>query len=140
MAPRTVFDHVFEAIQMDPEAKKVFMAMPREEQLFAILGMQSFIRSELANVEKDVINVKSELSEIKKESREYRVRREKKEKNTLGDFEGDEKHSTTEKIVKAVAAEFQKRFDFWVWFRDKVLPAVVTAIALGVLYLVFGGK
>ena len=140
MTKPTVFDQVFEAIRMDPDAKKVFMAMPREEQLLAILGMQSFIRSEVANLEKDVINLRSEVTESKKESREYRIRREKKEKSLLGDLEGDEKMSTTQKIVREISKEFSKRFDFWTWFIDKVLPAVVTAIALGILYLVFGGK
>lgn len=43
---------------------------------------------------------------------------------------------TAEKIRAALAA----RFDSWVWFRDKVLPSLITFIVMGVLYLVFGGK
>ena len=140
MSHTKVFDQIFEAIQMDPDAKKAFLAMSREEQLLAILGMQSFIRSEVANVEKDLINLGTEFHEFKKESVNYRIRREKQEKKLLGSLEGDDDMSTTQKIAREIAKAFSQRFDFWTWFRDKVLPAVVTAIALGVLYLVFGGK
>ena len=140
MTHSTVFDQIFEAIQMDPEAKKAFLAMPREEQLLTILGMQSFIRSELANVKKDVIDVRSDLTEFKKESRAYRVQREKQEKKMLGSLEGDDELSTTQKIVREVAKAFSQRFDFWIWFRDKVLPGIVSLIALAILYLTFGGK
>ncbi len=135
-----IFDQIFEAIQMDDEAKKVFLAMPREEQLLAILGMQSWTRAELVNVKKDVINVRGDLTEFKRESREYRVKRERKENHLLGDLEGDDGMSTTQKIVREIAKEFGKRFDFWAWFRDRVLPSIITLITLAILYLTFGGK
>jgi hypothetical protein len=134
------FQEIFDAVQMDENAKKVFLAMPREEQLLAIVGMQAWMRSELVNIKRDVLETKKDLEESKKETLQYRVRRERQEKKLLGSLEGDDQMSTTQKIVREIAKEFSKRFDFWAWFRDKVLPAILTAIALGILYLVFGGK
>jgi hypothetical protein len=134
------FKEIFDAVQMDENAKKVFLAMPREEQLLAIVGMQAWMRSELVNIKRDVLETKKDMEETKKETLQYRVRRERQEKKLLGSLEGDDQVSTTQKIVREIAKEFSKRFDFWAWFRDKVLPAILTAIALGILYLVFGGK
>ncbi len=135
-----IFDQIFEAIQMDEDAKKVFLAMPREEQLLAILGMQSFVRSELVNVKKDLIDVRSDLNTFKRESLEYRGQRERRERNMLGELQGDDEMSTTQKIVREITNQLQARFDFWVWFRDKVLPQVIALITLAILYLTFGGK
>jgi hypothetical protein len=135
-----VYNDLFQAVQMDDDAKRVFLAMSREEQLLAILGMQSFVRSEVATVKKDIIDVRQDLNEFKKETRSYRVHRERQEKKMFGGEEGDDEMSTTQKIAKEIAKALSQRFDFWIWFRDKVMPAVVTAITLGILYLVFGGK
>ena len=140
MTHSVLFDQIFEAIQMDAEAKKAFLAMTREEQLLAILGMQGFIRSELVKVKKDVIDVRTDFTEFKRESREYRKERERQEKQMLGSLEGDEDMSTTQKIVREVAKAFAQRFDFWAWFRDRVLPTLLTGFILGLLYLVYGGK
>lgn len=43
---------------------------------------------------------------------------------------------TTDKIKTYMAS----RFDAWVWFRDKVLPNIITLIVLAILYLTFGMK
>ncbi len=123
------FTEMFDAVQMDPDARKVFIAMEREEQLLAILGMQAWIRSELVVIKKDVISTKSDLDEFKKESRRYRVRREKRE----GTAEDDDTMTTTQKI----ASQFNKP---WIWFRDKVLPQIVSMIVIAILILTFGGK
>jgi hypothetical protein len=132
------FKDLFDTVQMDPEAKQVFLAMPREEQLLAIIGMQAWLRSDVANVKKDVIETKSDLKEFKREMNSYRMRREKKEEDR--ERGGEELLTTTQKIVREVSKAFSQRFDFWTWFRDKVLPAIMTAISLGILYAVFGPK
>ena len=124
---RTNFAEIFDSVQMDPEARKVFIAMPREEQLLAILGMQAWMRAELVTVKKQVIETQDNLEEFKKESRRYRVKRERRE----GVNDGDDTMSTTEKISQ----QFNKP---WVWFRDKVLPQVISLIVLAILYLTFG--
>ena len=134
------FSNIFDAVQMDEDAKKVFLSMPREEQLLAILGMQAWIRSELTSVKKAEIELRQDFHEFKKESVAYRTRRERKEKNVFGDLEGDDEVSTTAKIAREVAKAFSQRFDFWVWFRDKVLPGLISLITIGILYLVFGGR
>ncbi len=133
---KTEFDRMLEDARMDDTAKKAFLAMSREEQLLAILGMQSYIRSELVIVKKDQIEFGQDLQAFKKELREVRRAREVKEKAR---DDGDEVN-TTQKIIKTFAEEMSKRFDLFVWFRDKVLPTVVTIITLALLYFVFGGK
>lgn len=128
------FNDILEMVQMDPEARAVFLAMPREEQLLAILGMQQWTRSELATVKKQVIGIEENLKETQRESRQYRTRREKKESD-----DGDDV-STTQKIAKEIATAFAQRFDFWTWFRDKVLPQIITFITLALLALAFADK
>jgi hypothetical protein len=115
-------------MEMDDEAKKAFLAMVREEQLLAIMGMQAFIRSDLANVKKRQIEFENEL-------RQYRMQRERRE-----DTHDSEVMNTTQKIVTAIANAKAQEFNFWLWFRDKVLPGIISLITLGILYLVFGGK
>ena len=133
---KTEFDRMLEDARMDEGAKKAFLAMSREEQLLAILGMQSYIRSELVIVKKDQIEFGQDLQSFKTELRQVRRAREVKEKAR---DDGDEVN-TTQKIIKTFAEEMSKRFDLFVWFRDKVLPTVVTIITLALLYFVFGGK
>lgn len=136
----TDFNEIFDAIQMDAEAKKVFLAMPREEQLLAILGMEAWIRSELVKTKRDVLVLQQDFTEFKEESMRYRLLRERHERQLFGNFEGDDEMSTTQKIVREIKKEFQDRFDFWIWFRDKVLPGIIGLITLSILYLTFGGK
>lgn len=106
------FTEIFDAVQMDEDAKKVFLSMPPQEQLLAILGMQAWMRSEIVVIKKDVIEIK------------------KRQKSQTS---GEDTMSTTEKINQRVSAP-------WVWFRDKVLPQIVTLVTLAILYLTFGGK
>jgi len=109
------------AVQADKEARQVFLSMPREEQLLAILGMIAFLSSQIAGLQKDAID--------------YRHKREE-----IEDGHSQEVMNTTQKIVKAISEAKASEFNFWLWFRDKVLPAVATAITLAVLYLAFGGR
>jgi len=115
-------------MEMDEEAKNTFLSMVREEQLLAIMGMQAYIRSDLANVKKKQMDFENEL-------RGYRRIREKRE-----DEHDSEIMNTTQKIIKAITEAKASEFNFWLWFRDKVLPGIISLIMLGILYLVFGGK
>jgi hypothetical protein len=128
---------------MEDDARKVFLSMPREEQLLAILGMEASNSNRLAVVERSQIEFGQDLSAFKKELRAVRADREMREqkdkKKLYGDLEGDDETSTTQKVAKAIAQEFAKRFDFWTWARDRILPPILIAICLGILYLVFGG-
>jgi len=122
---------VIEEVQMDENAKKVFLAMPREEQLLAILGMIAYLRSEIANMKMDQID--------------YRMERETRERKLVDildtspkfkSMSSDQKQTTMDKILVLL----NSKVDFWVWARDKVLPQILTVIVLGILYLVFGEK
>jgi hypothetical protein len=137
--PNLNFQDIFDAVQMDENAKKVFLSMPREEQLLAILGINAWTRSELAIVKKDVVNIQEGLEETRRDLISYRFKRERQERESR-EYADDEVIGVTEKIVKEVGKAFAQRFDFWVWFRDRVLPTIIGVITLGILYLVFGGK
>jgi hypothetical protein len=111
----------------DQDAKLSFLGMSREDQLTVILAMEGSNSNRLAVVEKWQI-------EFEKDKNVYRRQREDREKND------DDLMTNTQKMAKIVAQEFAKRFDFWSWFRDRILPTVVTIIVLAILYMAFGGK
>jgi len=115
-------------VDFDEDAKDSFLKMTREEQLMAILGIQAYTRSKLASLEKRQID-------FEKDVHNYRGTRERKQNLHNGDMQDN-----TEKIAKQIKEAFAQRFDFWVWFRDRVLPTVIGVVTLGILYLVFGGK
>src|SRR3990172_166339 len=123
---------------IDEDIKLVFLAMSREDQLLAIMNMQSWIRAELAVMKKSQIVYDEDLQGFKKELREFRQIREQKEHNK--EINRDELLTTTQKILKAIAQVEASRFNYGVWFRDRVLPQVFTLITLAILYLTFGGK
>lgn len=84
---------MLDTVQADREAKKVFLAMPREEQLLAILGMIAFINSQLAITQRENI--------------EYREQREHQERKLVEILDTDpnikslspeEKQNTIQKI------------------------------------------
>lgn len=112
----------------DEDAMEYFLGMTREDQLVALFGVEHSNSNRLAKVEKWQI-------EFEQEARRYRKERERREN-------GDEEEvvDITQKILRAIADAEAKKFDYAVWFRDRVLPQVITLITLGVLYLVFGGK
>jgi len=111
---------------MDEGAKRAFLSMTREEQLLAILGMQSYIRAKVSTIEKRQIDFEDEL-------RIYRIERESKERK-----QRDDVLSTTQKVIREITKAMDARFNWGVYFRDKVLPQVIIVIVLGMLYLVFG--
>lgn len=59
------------------------------------------------------------------------------------DYQEDQFHYRTIREQKEMSTEqkietmLNKRFDFWTYFRDKVLPSVLTFITMGLLYVVF---
>ena len=110
------------------DQKATFLSMRQEEQLAALFGMLAYIRSDLANVKKEQIGFGQDLNSFKRELRDVRVTREK--------MEQERQQNTDQKIDAALS----KRFDFWVYLRDRILPSVITLILLAVLYLTFGGQ
>src|SRR4026207_2290340 len=94
---------------LDEGAKLSFLSMSREDQLTIILAMEGSNSNRLAVVEKWQI-------EFQRSNNTYREKREAKES---GD---DNMMSITQKMAKVFAQEIAKRFDFWTWFRDRILP------------------
>jgi len=118
---------VIQEVAMDENAKKVFLAMPREEQLLAILGMIAYLRSTLATIQKETI--------------EYREKRENREKALVDILDtdpaikalsGDEKKNTFQKILTLATRPAKPGY-----LLDKILS--MTFILL-LLYLLFTGK
>lgn len=123
-------------IELDEELKDAFIKMPREEQLFSILSMQAYLRRELAIVKKRQIDFETDY-------KRYRNHRERREKELIGDLnEGEDGMSITQKVMRVAAQEvakaFAQRFDVWVYFRDRVLPTIITGFILALLYIVYG--
>lgn len=120
---------------MSEDQKKSFKDLSTGEQMEILYDMLAYVRGEIAGTKKVQIIMKDEFENFQREARAYRGQREKKEithESEIG--------NTTQKIIKVYAQEMAKRFDFWSWARDRILPTILTAIILGVLYLVFGGR
>lgn len=147
---------ILDLIEMDETAKKVFTSMPREEQLIAILGMLSYLRSEFASIKKKEIDFAANFEQYKQEQKDYRLMREREDRRVgslvhnfitgnpdptiTRQLTQEELMSTTQKIAKAINSAFSSRFDRWVNLGFGVLQTVITIILLAVLYLAFGGK
>lgn len=109
------------AVRADKDAKQVFLAMSREDQLLSILGMIAFTNSQIANMQKEHVS--------------YRQERERKEvthDNKLID--------TGEKIAIGIQNVMTEKFGRWTKLADSILDKVITIVIIGILYLVFGGK
>lgn len=113
---------------LDTDARDTFLQMPREDQLIVLLSMEGSNSNRLAVVEKRQIDFERDV-------RSYRRQREIRE-----DSDSEEVMNTTQKILKAIAEAEAKKFNYAAWFRDRVLPQVITLITLAILYLTFGGK
>ena len=50
----------------------------------------------------------------------------------------DTRVGTLEKTVTAITERDKGKFDWSIYFRDRVLPQIVTLITLSILYLTFG--
>lgn len=114
----------------DPDAREFFLTMSREDQLIALFSIGASNSNRLAVVEMRQINFEGDI-------RRYREKRERLEN---GDDEGEDKMSTTQKIVKMIEEERARQFNFPLWFRDRVLPGIVQLVTLALLYFIFGGK
>jgi len=107
-------------------SKQVFMSFSNQEQREALFDMVEYVRGELANDKKEHIDIKGNVAHLQGELQGVRRRKDKADKSM----------TTSEKIM----AVLDRRFDTWSWFRDKVLPQIVSVIIFGILYMVFGGK
>src|SRR5687768_14817053 len=106
--------------KQDPDDSRVsFEKLQPIDQMMIIYDMLGYVRATIANMEKNNI-------EFQQDQRAYRSKREQQDNMVL--------LNTNEKIEQILA----KRFDAWVYFRDKILPPVLIAIVLGILYVVFG--
>lgn len=94
--------------------RSTFKKMEFKDQSIVLFDMLRYVRSELAGLRKDMVTFQQDIVH-------YRHIREANEM------------TTTSKIKKVLG----DRFDFWTWFRDKVLPAIATAIIIALLVLVF---
>lgn len=113
---------------LDNDARETFLGMSREDQLIILLSMEGANSNRLAKVEKWQID-------FELDSRLYREKRERREGRV-----DDDLVTTTQKILKAIKDSDAAKFNYGVWFRDRVLPQVISLITLAVLYLTFGGK
>ena len=115
---------------MDEDAKAMFLDMTREEQLTVLLSMAASNSNRLALVERRQIDFETD----------YKAYRRERERKEVIDNDDDEKMGTTQKIVKMIEEERAKQFNYVVWFRDRVMPTIITAITLALLALAFGAK
>jgi hypothetical protein len=109
-------------ISQDDIQKSAFLLLPLNEQMAVLFDMQRYLRGEIASVKKEFIDFEEELRQVR---RNREKREEKHDQDML---------TTTEKIALALS----KRFDVWTYFRDKILPQILTLIIIGLLYLIFG--
>jgi len=110
------------------DQKRAFMEMSLPEQLGSIFDMLRYERNEIGTIRKNEIEFRIDLAAFREELREVRREREKREKKLDIDLQ-----TTTEKIMTILG----KRFDFWTYLRDKVVPQILTLVIVGLLYLVF---
>lgn len=113
-------------MQDTSDQKKVFLRLPRDEQIQMLFDMVEYVRSELANDKKQHIDFSGDLKYVK------------------GELQGLGRRKETLTTSQKFSALMDKRLMAWIWFRDKVLSGtlqyVFTIIVVGMLYLVFGGK
>ena len=107
---------------LDPDAKEFFLSMPDEERQAILLSIETSNSNRIAIVEKRQI-------EFERDIRNYRRQREMRE-----DDDSDEAMNTTQKILRAIAEHEASKFNYVVWFRDRVFPQIVTLITLAILY------
>ena len=111
-------------LDMDPGAKDSFVSMPREQQLLIIFGMGMSNSNRLAVVERRQI-------EFEKDARAYRIHRESRENDHSNDV-----MTTTDKIAEGIKKAFAQRFDAGVYFRDKILPTIISTILLALIAII----
>lgn len=110
--------------RLDDEQKKSFVEMTRENQLLVILSIEMSNSNRLAKVEKKQIDMEADV-------RNYRMKREQREDNN-----NDDVMNTTQKIIKAIADAEAKKFNWGIYFRDRVLPNILSPAILILIYLI----
>ena len=111
---------------LDDDLRADFLGMTPEEQMTIILSMSGSNSNRLAIVEKWQID-------FERGTRLYRAQRERRENS-----DEEEMIGTTQKILRAIKEAEAAKFNYAVWFRDRVLPSVITVITLAILALAFG--
>jgi hypothetical protein len=109
-------------VQADREARQVFLAMPREDQLLSILGMIAYLNSQIAKMQKDNLS--------------YRQTRESNE-NTRN-ARNDKLMDTGEMIAMGIRKALDERSGRWNKIADSVITNLINIILIGILILVFG--
>lgn len=135
---------MLEAVQADRDARKAFLAMPREEQLLAILSMIAYTNSQLAIIQKEQFDQRNDMKEFKREARDARLERRSLERQLAEKLDiriekpEDDTLTTTEK-VKAIIVK-SLGLGWWLDIVKSVLTTIITVVTLAILYFVFGGR
>ena len=101
------------------DSRVSFEKLPEKQQMMIVYDMLTYLRGSMANIERRNI-------EFQEDQRAYRRKREQSE---------DSRSLTTSRKIENILAG---KFDSWVYFRDRILPPILIAIVLGILYVVFG--
>src|SRR3972149_11201852 len=109
---------------MDNGAKEAFALLPREDQLMVIFGMEMSNSNRLAIVERRQID-------FERDARDYREKRENRENSHNTDV-----MTTTGKIAEEIKKAFAQRFDAGVYFRDKILPTIISTGLLALIAII----
>lgn len=123
------FEHILSEEFLSPEIRAAFLSMSPEDQQLSILAMQAYLRKEVAVIKKHQL-------EFEQSTSKYRNYREKKENEKEDDVVSISQRIALE-VRKALDDAFSKRFDFWIYLRDKVLPGIISLFILIMLYLIF---
>lgn len=121
----TSIKELLESVQADREAKQVFLAMPRNEQLLAILGMIAFNTQQIARLQKENIDYRHE-----RERREQQLTELLDTTPDLKDLTPDEKQNTVQKIITLATRPA----------RGTLVDKVMSLILLILFYLAITGK
>jgi hypothetical protein len=106
-------------VRADREARQVFLGMPREDQLLSILGMISYINSQIAKMQKEAIEYRH-IREARDGTRDQHLQ-DTGEMIAIGIRKAlDERNQRSNKII------------------DSVITNLINIILIGILFLVFG--
>jgi hypothetical protein len=137
---------VLDAVRSNKEARKVFLAMSREDQLLAILEMISYNNNQLANVlnrqeeqRKDQQTFRDELTNSRKSREALELQLADKLHIAIQQPE-DKTLTTTEKVKAVLTTQYGGVIKFFMDIFKNLLQTVLTIITLAILYFVFGGK
>ena len=109
---------------MDEEDKQTFIDMTDENQKLVLLSIELSNSNRLAKVERKQIDMDTDMQT-------YRKEREKKEDNNDEEF-----LNTTQKFMKMYKEAEASKFNWWIYFRDRVLPNILSPAILILIYLI----